>query len=143
MTSAALINHEQHIPDVLRAFAEAHARICKTPLDGRLHHLVKLRASQINECAFCVKMHNAEARKDGETADRLERLVVWRHVDDFTDAERAALAWTEALTRLDDKEDYGRLRADLQQHFTDEEISAITAAAAMINLWNRIGISNH
>ncbi|WP_346907348.1 carboxymuconolactone decarboxylase family protein [uncultured Roseibium sp.] len=143
MTSVAVINHEQHIPDVLRAFAEAHAQICKTPLDGTLHHLVKLRASQINECAFCVKMHNAEARKDGETADRLERLVVWRHVDDFTDAERAALAWTEALTRLDDKEDYGRLRADLQNHFTDGEISAITAAAAMINLWNRIGISNH
>jgi len=143
MTSAAAINHEQHIPGVLRTFAEAHAQICRTPLDGKLHHLVKLRASQINECAFCVKMHTEEARKDGETADRLDRLVVWRHVDDFTGAERAALAWTEALTRLDRDADYGRLRTSLQNHYSDAEISAITAAVAMINLWNRIGISNH
>lgn len=143
MTAVAVINYQQHIPNVLKAFLEAETQIRQSGLSDTLYHLVKLRASQINECAYCVKMHTAEARADGESEDRLNRLVVWRHVGDFTDAERAALAWTEALTKLDEKEDYGQLRLDLKDHFSDEEISAITAVTAMINLWNRIGISNH
>ncbi|EFO32184.1 alkylhydroperoxidase [Roseibium sp. TrichSKD4] len=143
MATTASIDHFANIPKVLSTFAEGHAEICKTGLDNTLHHLVKLRASQMNNCAYCVKMHIAEARKDGETQQRLERLMVWRHVDDFSAAERAAFAWTEALTKLEDHQDLTGLRQELQQHFSDAEISSLTAAVAMINLWNRIGVSNH
>ena len=143
MTSHAAINHYQNIPDVFRAFVECHNRLCETDIDEGLHHLVKLLASQINKCAYCVNMHVEEALKDGESHARLERLTVWRHSDAFSEAEKAAFAWTEALTLLNEREDYSALREDLKKHFSDTQISSITAAAAMINLWNRIGISNH
>ena len=84
-----------------------------------------------------------EARADGETSERLDRVVVWDHVSDFSERERAALAWTEALTELDPKTDFGALRARLREQFTDKEIGVLTAAVAIINLWNRINISRH
>lgn len=88
-------------------------------------------------------MHTKEARDDGETNERLDRLVVWDHVSDFSAKERAALAWTEALTQIERKTDYGALRAELRAHFSDAEISALTTTVAMINLWNRIQVSAH
>ena len=112
-------------------------------LDTKLRHLIKLRASQINGCAFCVKMHTAEARKDGETNERLDRLVVWEHVGDFSEAERAAFAWTEALTTFDKRTNYAELRGRLREHFTEKEIGILTGQVAMINLWNRMQVANH
>jgi AhpD family alkylhydroperoxidase len=112
-------------------------------LPPSLRHLVKLRASQINGCAFCVDMHLREARQDGETADRLDRLVVWRDVDDYTVQERAALDWTEALTRLDAPHDLAPLHTELARHFSGPEIAALTISVAMINLWNRLMIASH
>ncbi|CAJ1407113.1 unnamed protein product [Effrenium voratum] len=138
MTTANPINYQDFIPSVLQRFVAASGEIGKSDLDPKLHHLLDLRASQINQCAYCVKMHNKEALDDGESQERLQRLTVWRHVEDFTPAEKAALAWTEALTNLDPKTDYSVLRADLRSHFSDGEISAITSSVAMINLWNRI-----
>ena len=79
--------------------------IASQGIEPALHHLVLLRASQMNKCAFCVKMHTRDARKDGETSERLDRLIVWRHVGDFTAREKAAFAWTEALTDLKDEAD--------------------------------------
>ena len=79
----------------------------------------------------------------GEIQERLQRLTVWRHVDDYTPAEKAAFAWTEALTSLQVDTNYEALRGELRRHFDDAEISAITAAVAMINLWNRVQVSNH
>lgn len=143
MTSQTAIDYQTHVPDVLTGFLTTHGKICKSDLEPKLRHLIELRASQINQCAFCVKMHTEEAKKDGEKQERLERLVVWRHVEDFTPAERAAMAWTEALTLLDPVADYSPLRDDLRQHFSDAQISAITAAIAMINVWNRFQVSNH
>lgn len=137
------VNHFQTIPDVISALTGVHQAIDTHGLDRTLHHLVQLRASQLNACAYCVKMHIREAREDGETSERLDRLVVWEHVSDFSPAERAALAWVEALTLLDRKTDYGNLRAALRAHFSDEQISALTATVAMINLWNRIQVSGH
>lgn len=137
------VNHFQAIPDVIDALTKVHDAIDTHGLERRLHHLVQLRASQLNACAYCVKMHVREAREDGETNERLDRLVVWEHVSDFSPKERAALAWTEALTRLDRRTDYGALRSVLREHFSDSEISALTATVAMINLWNRIQISGH
>ena len=131
------------VPEVYPPLLKVSEVIGGLGLDKKLHHLVHLRASQINGCAFCVKMHTREAREDGETNDRLDRLVVWEHVNDFSEAEKAALAWTEALTVLDQKTDYTSLRGRLRASFTDREIGALTATIAMINLWNRLQVSAH
>ena len=88
-------------------------------------------------------MHTREAREDGETSQRLDRVIVWDQVSDFTDKEKAALAWTEALTVLDPKTDLAPLRARLREHFSEKEIGVLTATVGMINLWNRIAISRH
>lgn len=143
MSEQSAVKYEQEIPDVLQALAGVHHVLDGYTLERKLIHLVQLRASQINQCAFCVKMHTREARQDGETNDRLDRLIVWEHVRDFSERERAALAWTEALTVLDRRTDYAALRARLREHFSDREIGALTAAVAMINLWNRIQVSRH
>jgi len=90
-----------------------------------------------------VKMHLAEARQDGETQDRLDRVVVWEHVDEFDAREKAALAWTEALTYLDRGVDLEPLKQRLKQHFSDPEIVALTACVALINLWNRLMVATH
>jgi AhpD family alkylhydroperoxidase len=142
-TTTAPIRHDLNTPDVFQALLKASETVSRHDLSPTLHHLVHLRASQINGCAFCVKMHIKEARHDGETNERLDRLIVWAHVSDFSEAEKAALAWTEALTVLDAKTDYATLRARLRAVFTDKQISVLTSSIAMINLWNRIQISAH
>jgi AhpD family alkylhydroperoxidase len=143
MSTTRPVRYEQEIPDVMRAMAAVHEAIDAHGLDRTIHHLVQLRASQINRCAFCIKMHIREAREDGETSERLDRIVVWDQVSDFSEREKAALAWTEALTGLDPRTDLGGLRARLREHFSEGEIGALTATVAMINLWNRINVSRH
>jgi AhpD family alkylhydroperoxidase len=101
---------------------------------GRVRALARLRASQLNHCPSCIRFYTRSARQEGETRERLERLAAWRHVTDFTPAERAVLAWTEALTRLDQHgafafgRDVGALRTALRAHFTDAEVGALTVA---------------
>ncbi|MFY0575218.1 carboxymuconolactone decarboxylase family protein [Cystobacter fuscus] len=143
MSETSAVKYEREIPKVLQAMTDVHRAIDTHGFDRLLHHLVQLRASQINRCAYCVKMHTQEARRDGETPERLDRLIVWAQVDDFSEREKAALAWTEALTVLDGKADLGALRARLRAHFTDQEIGVLTSIVAMINLWNRIQVSRH
>lgn len=143
MSDTKAVRYQREIPEVLQALGNVHPVIDQYGLERSIHHLVQLRASQINGCAHCVKMHVKEARDDGETNDRLDRLIVWAHVDDFSAPEKAALAWTEALTGLDTRTDYGQLRSQLRAHFSEEQISALTATVAMINLWNRIQVSTH
>ena len=111
--------------------------------DPILRHLVKLRISQINGCAYCVNMHNREAREDGETNERLDHVVVWRHVDLFTDAEKAALAWAEALTTRGTNVGLDGLHDRLEQHFSREDIGTLTLIVVMINNWNRLQIAMH
>ncbi len=143
MTDTRMIDYPNRIADVYGAWADIEAVLADKGIDRSLNHLVKLRASQINNCAFCVKMHTSEARRDGETDGRLDRLVVWRHVSDFTKAEKAAFAWTEALTILSDETDFAQLRAELRQDYSDDQIAVLTSLVSMINLWNRLGVSNH
>ena len=143
MSDMNAVSYEQEIPDILQAMARVNETMEGYSLERSLHHLVQLRASQINRCSFCVKMHTKEARQDGETNERLDRVIVWDEAEDFTPREKAALAWTEALTTLDPKIDLRPLRAGLHKHFSDTEIGVLTAAIAMINLWNRIAISTH
>ncbi len=143
MNDTRAVKYEQEIGDVMKSMAEVHLVMDAHGFDRTLHHLVLLRASQINRCGFCVDMHTREAREDGETSERLDRVIVSDQVKDFSDREKAALAWTEALTELDPKTDLGALRARLRQHFSEKEISILTATIGMINLWNRIGVSRH
>jgi AhpD family alkylhydroperoxidase len=141
--STAPVNHHQQIPAIAQTLGGVSASFAKEGLDAKLQHLVDLRVSQINQCAFCVKMHIKEAQDAGETPERLERLIVWRHVSDFSEKEKAALAWAEALTYMKSEQQYGPLRGELRKHFSESEISLLTAAIGMINLWNRVQISNY
>jgi len=143
MSERNAVEYEKEVPDILKSMLGVHKAIDSHGLDRAIHHLVQLRASQINRCGYCVKMHTGEARADGETSERLDRVIVWEELDDFSEPERAALAWTEALTTLDHRTDLGALRANLRKHFSEKEIGALTATIAMINLWNRINISSH
>jgi len=142
-TAATAIAYEKEIPQIFKMLGNVHTTLAADALDESLIHLVQLRASQINQCGFCVGMHVDEALRDGESHERLSRLVVWRHVADFTEREKAALAWCEALTVLENGREYGALRAQLREHFTPREISLLTVAVSTINMWNRIQASRH
>jgi len=143
MPDANVVDYEHTIPDILKSMAGVNMKMEAHGFDRTIHHLVQLRASQINRCGYCVEMHTREAREDGETGERLDRVIVWDQVDVFTDREKAALAWTEALTNLDRHTDRAALRGRLQTLFSAEEIGILTGTVAMINLWNRINISRH
>ncbi|HVY98528.1 MAG TPA: carboxymuconolactone decarboxylase family protein [Dongiaceae bacterium] len=107
-------------------------------LDQTLVHLVEIRASQINGCAHCLNMHTKAARAAGETEQRLHVLAGWREAPLFTDRERAALGWTEALTRLSEGRPEAEAREALQAQFTEEEQVNLTLMINVINGWNRI-----
>jgi AhpD family alkylhydroperoxidase len=110
-------------------------------LDLKLLSLVKLRASQINGCAFCLHMHYEEALKAGDTPARLNLLPAWEESRMFTEKERAALLWTESLTNIATDRAEDETYAEVKAHFTDKEMADLTLAVAMINAWNRIAIS--
>lgn len=144
MNNKHIINYAEEIPAALEALRAVYKPLSGHGVDPKLLHLLRLRASQINNCEFCVKMHLKEARADGETNDRLDSLIVWRHVDDFTPAEKAALEWTEALTIIDTKAQNGAaMREELRKHFNDKQITVLITEIAMINLWNRVRVSMH
>ncbi|MEZ0076683.1 carboxymuconolactone decarboxylase family protein [Planotetraspora sp. GP83] len=105
--------------------------------------LVKLRASQINGCGYCVDMHSHDAKKAGESDERLFAVVAWRDAPFYTDAERAALALTEAATRLSDRPDPvpDEIWAEAARHYDEETLAALVMAIAAINAWNRIGVT--
>jgi AhpD family alkylhydroperoxidase len=109
-------------------------------LDATLLELVKTRASQINGCAFCLQMHTRDARKLGETEERLHLLPAWRETALYTPRERAALAWTEALTLLTDGHPPDGVYAEVRAQFDEAEIAKLTLAIAVINSWNRIAV---
>jgi AhpD family alkylhydroperoxidase len=121
----------------LAGLGEAAAAV----LEPSLVHLVKLRASQMNGCAYCQHMHANEARKDGEKQSRLDVLLAWREVPIFSARERAALEWTEAVTRLSQTSPTDEQFAQLSEVFTQEEIVNLTITIAVINTWNRIAVS--
>ena len=127
-------------PDALKAMLAFEGAMQKLGLEKSLIELVKLRASQINGCAYCVDMHARDARKRGESERRLYAVSVWREANLFTPRERAALAWTDALTLLPQSgapdEDYVLVEAE----FSEAERANLTVAIAAINAWNRFGV---
>jgi len=134
------MDYRKSAPDLLNAVGALNRAVDGSGLDKSLLHLVKLRASQINGCAFCLDMHVKEARRDGEVEQRLHLVAAWRESPLFTPRERAALQWTEALTLLAQSRaedgDYEPLKA----HFSDAEIVKLSVAIGMINLWNRLAV---
>ena len=105
-----------------------------------LMELVKLRASEINGCANCINMHASEARERGETEQRIYLLPAWREAPCYSDRERAALSWTEALTRLSEGHERATAYETLKHHFTEEEQVKLTVMINIINGWNRIAV---
>ncbi len=110
-------------------------------LEPSLLELVKLRASQINGCGYCMDMHTKDARLAGETEQRLYVLSAWREAPFYTDRERAALAWTEAVTRISPENVGDELYRSVRQHFSEKELVDLTLAIIAINAWNRLAIS--
>jgi AhpD family alkylhydroperoxidase len=109
-------------------------------LETSLIELVKIRASQINGCANCINMHTFEARANGETEQRIYLLAAWREAPCYTDRERAALGWTDALTRLSEGHDLEAAREALKHQFSDEEQVKLTLMINVINGWNRLAV---
>ncbi|CAB3808138.1 carboxymuconolactone decarboxylase family protein [Paraburkholderia fynbosensis] len=128
-------------PAAIKALIGVEERIGKSALEKSLTELVRLRASQINGCAYCVDMHTSDARKGGETERRLATVVVWRETPFFTDRERAALEWTEALTLVSQGQVPDAVWNVVRPHFSDEELVDLTLLVSAINAWNRFAIS--
>lgn len=110
-------------------------------LETSLIELVKIRASQINGCAYCLEMHTKDARALGETERRLHLLAAWHEAPGFSDRERAALAWTDALTRVADSRVPDDVYDQAKKAFSDKELAYLTAAVVAINAWNRVAVA--
>ncbi|MGF6598782.1 AhpD family alkylhydroperoxidase [Paraburkholderia sp. GAS448] len=128
-------------PNAIKALLALEERIAKSSLEKSLTELVRLRASQINGCAFCVDMHTTDARKGGETERRLATVVVWRETPFFTDRERAALEWTEAVTLVSHGHVPDAVWEAVEPHFSEEELVDLTLLVNAINSWNRFAIA--
>lgn len=128
----------QTAPKAYAVFAAVEQYLRACGLEPSLMKLVKMRASQIYGCAFCLDMHSREAREAGETEQRLYLLSAWQDSPLYTDRERAALAWTECLTRLYTDGAPDPVYAALQARFSPEEIANLTALIGQINVWNRM-----
>ncbi len=113
----------------------------QSAIEPSLMELVKMRASQINGCAFCIDMHSKDAREAGETEQRLYALSAWRETPFFTARERAALAWTEALTLVSQGHVPDAVYEEVKPHFTDEELVNLSMVVITINGWNRLAIA--
>jgi AhpD family alkylhydroperoxidase len=123
-----------------KAMFSLGAYLARCGLEKGLLELIKIRASQINGCAYCVDMHTKDARAEGETEQRIYALSAWRETPFFTDRERAALAWTEAVTRIGDGVP-DPVFTEATRHFTEKELVDLTWALVAINGWNRVAIS--
>jgi AhpD family alkylhydroperoxidase len=135
------IDYEHASPLAVKAMFSLQAAVNRSGLESSLMELVKLRASQINGCAYCVDMHSKDARAHGESDERLQLVCVWHESPCFSDRERAALLWTETLTRIADRGVPDDVFEQVRQHFDEEELTNLTLAVVTINAWNRFAIS--
>lgn len=128
-------------PAAIKSLVGVENHLAKGSLDVLLKDLVRLRASQINGCAFCLDMHTTDARKAGETERRLATVSTWRETPFFSDRERAALAWTESLTLISQNHVPDAVWEEVRPHFTDAELVELTLLITSINSWNRFAIA--
>ena len=135
------LNPYQAAPEAMKAVAALDAYVQSSGVEPSLVELIKMRASQINGWAYCLHMHPRDARAEGETEERLYLRDAWRESPLYTDRERAALAWTEAVTLVSQTHAPDDVYEELRGHFSEEEVVKLTVAIAAINAWNRIAIS--
>jgi AhpD family alkylhydroperoxidase len=128
-------------PAAYKAMAGLQAYVDQSGLERSLLELVKIRASQLNGCAFCLVMHTTDARKLGESDERMHLLNAWREAPVFSERERAALAWTEALTLITEGHVPDDVYEQARRHFSEKELVDLTAAIVVINGWNRVAIA--
>jgi AhpD family alkylhydroperoxidase len=129
------------LPQPLKMMLALEAFIAQSGLETRLLHLVKMRASQINGCAYCLDMHSKDARAEGETEQRLYALDAWSETPFFSERERAALLWTEAVTLISKDHVPDAVFDSVRKQFNDEELANLTLAVTLINSWNRLNIA--
>jgi AhpD family alkylhydroperoxidase len=134
----ARLDYHEHNPKATTGLAALGKHL--DSIDKKLKALVEVRASQINGCAFCLDMHAQDAREAGETQQRLDCLAGWRECSFFDEAERAALAWTEALTAVSQSHAPAAPFEALKAHFSDRQIVDLTLAVSIINAWNRLAV---
>ncbi|HLR26158.1 MAG TPA: carboxymuconolactone decarboxylase family protein [Fodinibius sp.] len=134
------LNYQKVAPNAFKGLIELDKYVQASNIGDKLYELVKMRASQINGCAYCLDMHSKDARAGGETEQRLYGLNAWRETPFYSERERAALAWTEALTEISINEVSDELYESVREYFDEEEMVALTMLIIAINGWNRLAI---
>lgn len=137
----ARIDFRHADPKISQLLLAIESYLHSSSLGSRLQHLVKTRASQINGCAQCIDMHTKDARAEGESEQRLYALDAWRETPFFDERERAALEWTEAVTRVAESHIPDDVYERVRPHFSEQELANLTLAIANINTWNRLNIA--
>ena len=137
------LDYEALAPDLIRKVVALNTAVENCGLEASLLHLIKLRASQINGCSYCVDMHSHEARADGETEQRVHLVAAWKESPLFTPRERAAFAWVETVTRIADAGVPDTLYRATQEEFSEADLVKLTVAVGIINIWNRLCVAFH
>lgn len=135
------MNYFAKAPELMKSVLALNEAVEASGLEMSLLHLIKLRASQINGCSYCVDMHAHEALADGDSQQRVLLVSAWRESPLFTDRERAALAWTEALTLVAQGGVPDALYAATRAHFSESDLVKLTVAVSIINTWNRLSVA--
>jgi AhpD family alkylhydroperoxidase len=135
------IDLTKHALDAQKSLYALEKYIANSGLDHKLIHLLKMRASQINGCAYCIDMHSKDARALGESEQRLYELNAWREAPFYTDRERAALEWSESLTLVSQTHVPDEVYESVKKHFSEKEIVDLSILVSVINVWNRLAIS--
>jgi AhpD family alkylhydroperoxidase len=134
------LSYSKIAPDGIKAMSNLNRYVEECGLEPLLLELVKMRASQINGCAYCIDMHSKDARALGESEQRLYALNAWRETPFYNERERAALLWTEELTLLSETHASDAVYEEVRQHFSDKEMVNLTLAIVVINGWNRLAV---
>ena len=140
MMTSSRNNYHQTAPHVFKALFALEQTQAAFALEGSLRELIKVRASQLNGCALCLDMHSADALQHGESARRLLALGAWQDAPCFSERERAALLWTDSLTRLTEGHVTDALHQQVAAQFDPQELAELTLCIATINVWNRFGV---
>lgn len=140
MSTPQRVKYNEVAPHTIKAMLGLEKALGESQLEASLHDLIKIRASQINRCAYCIDAHSADALKAGETARRIFSLNAWRETPFFSARERAALLWTETLTLVAEQNASDAIYAQVAAQFTERELVDLTFAIITINAWNRLGV---
>lgn len=136
------INISQLEPEAYKILFEMEDYLARTNVSFKIRELIKIRVSQINKCAYCITIHTKDARKAGETEQRIYALPAWEESRLFSDEERAVLAFTDEVTKISEQGVTNHTYENMQQYFTDQQIAQITIAIGQINFWNRIAVTS-